>query len=288
MQILKAPAFFSAQPRVRRHLLVAGLGLVPCLGLLHGSLQAAPSTLRVYAAVSLKGPLDLALRAWREQGDVPVVTNYAGTPALVRQIDQGAPADLLISADAHWMDWLDARGALQSHSRRDLFANRLVLIAPSPGRAAAPIVGRNSPLSPGYPRIMRGSEPPHLPEGARLALADVRSVPGGRYAKAALDALGWSDRILPRAAMTENVRAALLLVARGEAALGIVYASDTVQERRVAVLGEFATDTHPPIRFPAAVLASSRHARAQALLNFLASEEAWSHFAAFGFSRPTP
>lgn len=242
--------------------------------------------MRLYAAVSLKGPLDRALSLWRERGGTPVVTNYAGTPALVRQIDQGAPADLLISADADWMDWLGARGALQMDSRRDLFANRLVLIAPSPGRVAASAAGKALATSPGYPRLMRGSEPPHLPEGARLALADVRSVPAGRYARAALDALAWSDRLLPRAAMTENVRAALLLVARGEAALGIVYASDALQEPRVQVLGEFATDTHPPIRFPAAVLRTSRHSQAQALLAFLASEEAWPYFAAFGFSRP--
>ena len=265
--------------------MLAGCALLPG-ALLPGLSLASSQPVRVYAAVSLKGPLDRALSLWRERGGAPVVTNYAGTPALVRQIDQGAPADLLISADADWMDWLGTRGALQVGSRRDLFANRLVLIAPSAGRAATPPAGKALAASPGYPRLARGSEPPHLPEGARLALADVRSVPAGRYARAALDTLGWSERLLPRAAMTENVRAALLLVARGEAALGIVYASDALQEPRVQVLGEFERDTHPPIRFPAAVLRASRHPQAQALQAFLASEEAGSYFAAFGFSRP--
>lgn len=263
---------FRAQRSGRRRALLSGLVLVA------GAVHAGPEPIRVYAAVSLKGALDRAVADWRATGGAPVTINYAGTPALARQIEQGAPADVFLSADAQWMDWLSARGGLRPQSRREWLGNRLVLIAPARGGH-----------TPDREVIFaRGSRPPPLPAGERLALADTRSVPAGRYAQAALDALAWSETLGRHVAMTDNVRAALLLVARGEAALGIVYASDAAQEPRVRVLGVFAPDTHPQIRFPGAVLAGARHPQAQALLDFFGSEAAWTYFAAAGFSRLVP
>ena len=251
----------------------------------------AVKPLRVAAAASLRGPLDQALADWRQAGGTAATITYAGTPALVRQIEQGLPADLFFSADSDWMDHLAGRGGLRPQTRRDLLGNRLVLIARPGVEAVLPPEVRSSGVELGKgdtaDRALRAALA-NGPGRTRLALAEVGSVPAGRYARAALEALNlwqaWSSRL----AMTDNVRAALLLVARGETDLGIVYASDAQLEPRIRVVATFAETLHPPIRYPAAVLASATHPRALEALEFLAQPAAIKRFLEAGFTAPGP
>jgi molybdate transport system substrate-binding protein len=235
--------------------------------------------------------LDQALADWRQAGGTAATITYAGTPALVRQIEQGLPADLFFSADSDWMDHLAGRGGLRPQTRRDLLGNRLVLIARPGVETVLPPEVRSSGVELGKgdtaDRALRAALG-NGPGRTRLALAEVGSVPAGRYARAALEALNlwqpWSSRL----AMTDNVRAALLLVARGETDLGIVYASDAQLEPRIRVVATFADSLHPPIRYPAAVLASATHPRALEALEFLAQPAAIKRFLEAGFTAPGP
>lgn len=239
--------------------------LLAALGMLLAGAACAQTTL-VFAAASLKNALDEAAASFT-QGKVAV--SYGASSTLARQVENGAPADLFISADREWMDYLDKKGLLAPGTRRDLLGNRLVLIAP----AARP--AKLDP-APGFP-IARALA------GGRLALADPAGVPAGKYAKAALEKLGVWDDVAGRLAPAENVRAALAFVARGEAPLGIVYATDAREEPRVMVAGVFPEDTHPPIVYPAAVLRGARPG-AQAFLGFLASPPAKAIFRRHGFA----
>ncbi len=229
----------------------------------------APAPL-VFAAASLKSALDEAAGAYA-RGPAPRL-NYGGSLALVRQIAQGAPADVFCAADAETMDEAQAQGLIAPASRRDLFGNALVVVAPS-----------NAPMS----ELPFAAEAfaQALGEG-RLAAGHVESVPAGRYAREALRALGLWEVVRPRLAMTENVRAALVFVARGEAPLGIVYATDAFAEPRVKIVARFPASAHAPIVYPCA-LTKQGAARppAQAFLDFIASEEAWPAFARQGFTR---
>ncbi len=253
------------------------------------SVVDAAKPLRVAAAASLRGPLDQALADWRQTGGTAAIISYAGTPALVRQIEQGLPADLFVSADSDWMDRLSARGGLRPGTRRDLLGNRLVLVAQLGVEAGLPPEARVQGVELGKgdtaDRALRAALA-NWPGRTRLALAEVVSVPAGRYSRAALEALNlwrpWSARL----AMTDNVRAALLLVARGETDLGIVYASDAKLEPRVRVVATFAETLHPPIRYPAAVLASATHPRALEALEHLAQPAAIKRFVDAGFTVP--
>lgn len=228
----------------------------------------------VFAAASLREALDAAAQAWAKRSGSRPVISYAGSAALARQIEQGAPADVFVSADEDWMDWAGQRGLLRSGTRVRLAGNRLVLVAP----AAAPPSGLR--LAPGV------SLAAALGADGRLALGEVASVPSGRYAKAALEALGAWPAIAGRLAQTENVRAALALVARGEARLGIVYATDARAEPKVRVVDTFPESSHPAIVYPAAVTAAARSGRAQGFVDFLRSPEGLAVFAAHGFSPP--
>jgi molybdate transport system substrate-binding protein len=250
-----------------------------------GAARAADTGPRVLAAISLKEVLDDLARSWVAQGGAPPVIAYGGTPTLVRQIEQGAPFDLVISADAAWMDTLEQSGRVLPGSRANFAGNRLVLIA-----AAA------SPLSlQAAPRFdLAGA----LGASGRLAVADVRTVPAGRYARAALESLGVWSSVSQRLAMTENVRAALLLVARGEAPVGIVYATDARAEPGVKVLSVFAADAHPPIVYPMALAARSPTTDARGPLGsadsaarfvaFLRSPKSLALLNARGFIAPVP
>jgi molybdate transport system substrate-binding protein len=245
--------------RLRSALLAAVLALV--------APAAQAQDVVVFAAASLRDALDEALAAW--DGGTAVAA-YAGSPALARQIEQGAPADLFVSADALWMDHLAARGLIRADTRRDLLGNRLVLIAHG---AAAPVGG-----------VTAGTDLAALLGGGRLAMADVAAVPAGRYGKAALETLGLWDAVADSVAQAENVRAALALVARGEAPLGIVYATDAAAEDGVSVLATFPADSHPPIVYPMAVLTDSAHPAAEALAAHLASDAAAAVFEKHGFT----
>ncbi len=288
----------SGLKRLGGLLMLAGLLTWPLQPIWAQTAHAWP--LRVLAAASLKGPLDQALADWRAAGGAASVVSYVATPALVRQIEQGAPADIFVSADVDWMDHLQARGGLRVATRRNLVGNALVLVAPVPARASsrgaesAGASGAKDGSSAGVPvppllggdmgagRAMPAVEALAALGGGRLAIGEVRSVPAGRYARAALESLGlwsaWSGRL----AMTENVRAALALVARGEAPLGIVYASDALLEPGVRVLARINPACHPPIVYPAAVLAGAKHPLAGQALDYLSGPSALTRFTQAG------
>ena len=270
---------------------LAGLAVSPSFAFAQAGSPADARPLRVAAAASLRGPLDQALADWRAAGGSAALITYAGTPALVRQIEQGLPADLFVSADSDWMDHLERRGGLRPGTRRDLLGNRLVLIAHSGAESAVPAEVRSNRVELGQGDAADRALQVALsnwPGRNRLALADVSSVPAGRYARAALEALNLWQPWATRLAMTDNVRAALSLVARGEAELGVVYASDAQLEPRVRTLARFAESLHPPIRYPAAVLAAATHGRAGQALEFLAQPAGRHRFLEAGFTTPAP
>lgn len=235
---------------------------------------AAPLT--VFAAASLQDALRAIEPAWRaaSPGDPPLRFSFAASSALARQIEQGAPADLFASADEHWMDYLERRDLIAPGTRASPLANALALVAPADSAARPVALDRGTDLL-----ALLG------PNG-RLAVGDPAHVPAGRYAQAALDWIGQWPALSPRLARADNVRSALLLVERGEAPLGIVYATDARASRGVKVVGTFPVGSHPPVTYPFALTRRAEaDARARALLAFLsgpATEEAWR---GFGFSR---
>jgi molybdate transport system substrate-binding protein len=225
----------------------------------------------VFAAASLKGALDEAAAAFKAQGGGDVTISYAGSNALAKQIEEGAPADLFISADERWADYLGEKKLLKADSRVTLLTNELALIAPKDSAVALEI-------EPGFDLAgVLGDD--------KLALADPEAVPAGKYAKAALTALGVWEEVSPNVVGAENVRAALALVARGEAALGIVYITDAKAEPAVKTIGAFPGDTHPPIVYSAALIAASTSAEAASFLTFLRGEAVTAIFAKAGFGR---
>lgn len=225
----------------------------------------------VFAAASLKNALDEVGAAWAVAADERALASYGASSALAKQIDEGAPADLFFSADREWMDYLATRGRIVADSRVELLGNRLVLIAPT-------TFARPLRIAPGFG--LRAA----LGDG-RLALADTTAVPAGKYAKAALTTLGVWDAIADRTAPAENVRAALRLVARGEAPLGVVYATDAGAESAVRVVDTFPADSHPAIVYPIALITASKHPKAAELLRFLQSDTAAAIFRRHGFTR---
>ncbi len=249
-------------PRAASLLLAVWLGLAAATG-------ARAADLTVFAAASLKTALDEIAADWATETGGTLSIVLAGSSALARQIEQGAPADLFISASPEWMDELDTQGLLEPGSRRDLLGNTLVLVAHGPD--AAPL-----DLVPGAPLAGR------LGDG-RLAMALVDAVPAGIYGKAALMNLGLWDSVSAKVAQTDNVRAALALVATGEAPLGIVYASDALAEPGVSVAGIFPADSHPPIVYPAAAIAGPRATEALAFLDWLDGPAAQAAFLRQGF-----
>jgi molybdate transport system substrate-binding protein len=231
----------------------------------------ASDRLTVYAAASLKNALDeINLAFSRSRGGVRVTASYAASSTLARQIEQGAQADVFVSADTEWMDYAATRGLVRPRSRVDLLTNRLALVAP----AASTV--RLTPAR-GFP-IARA-----LGEG-RLAMAGL-DVPAGRYAKSALTALGVWGAVAPRVAYAENVRAALIFVSRGEAPLGIVYDTDALVEPKVRIVALFPPGSHPRITYPAAVTARSKTPAAGRYLDFLKGPRAAVIFAKYGFQR---
>lgn len=228
--------------------------------------------LTVFAAASLKESLDAVAGAYTADTGQPVQVSYAASSALARQIGQRAPADVFIAADTDWMDWLQERGLVDPASRVDLLGNALVLVAPA-GSDAQPLA-----LAPGTD--LR----PLLGDDGRIALALTASVPAGKYARSAFESLGMWDALSPRVAESENVRAALLLVARGEAPLGVVYGSDARAEPRVRVLAAFPAGSHPDIVYPVARVAASTHPAAAGFVAWLQSDRAGALFRDHGFT----
>jgi molybdate transport system substrate-binding protein len=230
----------------------------------------AKAPVSVFAAASLKESLDEAARAYERETGTPVKVTYAASSALARQIEQGAPADVFLSADLDWMDYLQQRALVDAGSRRNLLGNALVLIAP--------VDAKGGPIA-----LKRGVDlRPRLGQG-RLALALTASVPAGKYARAAFEHFGVWTQLAPRVAETENVRAALMLVARGEAPLGVVYASDARAEPRVRVLATFPANAHPPIVYPVTRIKAARHPGAAAFVRWLGARNAGAIFRRHGF-----
>jgi molybdate transport system substrate-binding protein len=257
----------------RRRLVVLLVAALACtLAVLPHAAHARPLT--VFAAASLKEAFDeiAAAFAAQQRGERPVIA-YAASSALARQIESGAPADVFVSADLDWMDVLDRAGLLLPGTRRNIAGHALVLVAP----ADRPV--RLAP-APGFALVA-------AVHGGRLALADPVSVPAGRYARAALTALGVWPAVAPHVAPAENVRVALALVARGEAPLGVVYATDAHDDPRVMVAGTFPAATHPPIVYPAAAVTGAQPA-ARAFLAFLGTAQAQAILARHGFVAPSP
>ena len=234
-------------------------------------LSAAERGPTVFAAASLKDALDAVARDWEAQSGNKPVISYAATSSLARQIEQGAEADVFLSADQAWIDYLAKRDLIDPASRFDLLSNQLVLIAPKGSALTARTIGPDLPFS-------------ELLGSGRLAVAGVDAVPAGKYAKAALQSLGLWGGVRDKLAQAENVRAALRLVSRGEAPLGIVYASDAAADPDVTVLGVFPEDSHPPIVYPAAKLRSASFPGTEAFLTYLRSSAARTRFEQHGFS----
>lgn len=228
----------------------------------------------VFAASSLKESVDAAAAVYRQTTNQPVVVSVGGSATLARQIAQGAPAHLVISADREWMDWLQQRDLIDPSTRVDLLRNELVVIAPK-ARVKKPIEWTELPA-----RVQQ------LPSSERIALAQTDTVPAGRYAKAALQSLSLWSAVASRRVETENVRAALLLVARDEAALGIVYRTDALVEPRVAVLASIPANQHPDIVYPLAMVRANEDARATDLWRWLQSPAAQAIFRQHGFLLP--
>ncbi|HMO30775.1 molybdate ABC transporter substrate-binding protein [Enterovirga sp.] len=256
----------------RRVLLKRALGAVAFA--LAGLLASAPVLAQggpvVFAAASLKNALDEIGAAWAKEGKPPVKVSLAASNTLAKQIEQGAPADLFFSADLDWMDYLAGKNLIRPETRTNLLANSIVLIAP-----------KDSPVS---LTVGQGMDLAKALGDGRLAMGNVDAVPAGKYGKAALEKLGAWAGVKDRIAQAESVRAALLLVSRGEAPLGIVYATDAAADPKVKVVGTFPADSHPPIVYPVAVLKDATSADAAAFLDFLRGPAAADAFRRQGFT----
>jgi len=224
----------------------------------------------VFAAASMKNALDDVDAAFTAKDGIKVVASYAASSALMKQIEQGAPADVFLSADVNWMDYGSKKKLIKDDWRFNLLGNRLVLIAPKDSKID------NVTIGPGFDLAA-------LVGNGRIAVGDVRAVPAGLYAKAALEKLGAWAAVEAKLAMAENVRAALVLVARGEAPLGIVYETDAKIERGVKIVGVFPEDSHPPIIYPVALTLTAKP-DAATYLAFLRTQAAKSVFERYGFS----
>ena len=230
---------------------------------------AQAATVTVFAAASLKESMDEQARQFEARSGDKVVVSYAASNALAKQIEAGAPADLFISADLDWMDYLDQRHLLAPNTRVTLLRNTLVLVAPAASKV-------NLKIAPGFALAATlGSE--------KLSMANPDSVPAGKYGKSALEALAVWSAVEKQVARTDNVRAALALVSRGEAALGVVYSTDAFADKGVRIVDTFPANTHPPIVYPAAVLANSTAPSAKTLLDFLRSPAAGATWQKYGF-----
>lgn len=239
--------------------------------LLPGAAQAAGTKPPlVLAAASLQESLEAAASSWAAKGHARPVLSFAASSALARQIDAGAPADLFLSADEAWMDYVAARKRIVAGTRLSFLHNRLVLIAPVASSVRLTI----APRFPLARALGRG----------RLAMADPAAVPAGKYGKAALQKLGVWSSVETRIASAENVRAAMALVERGAAPLGIVYATDARASAKVRVVGTFPATSHPPISYPVARLAASTSPEAEGFRRFLISREGKAIFARYGFA----
>ena len=231
---------------------------------------AQDNSLTVFAAASMKNALDDIDAAYTAKTGIKIVASYAASSALAKQIEQGAPADIFLSADTDWMDYAIAKKTINEPTRVNLLGNSIVLIAPKDSKIDSVTIGPGFDLA-------------KLAGDGKIATGDVKAVPVGKYAKAALEKLGAWQAAEPKFAMAESVRAALTLVARGEAVLGIVYSTDAKVEPGVKIVGAFPPDSHPPIVYPVAATVSAK-SEANEYLAFLRTQAAKSIFENYGFT----
>ncbi|MBP1850374.1 molybdate ABC transporter substrate-binding protein [Rhizobium halophytocola] len=251
------------QGAARRLGLALALTAVPLAG-------AYAKDVTVFAAASLKDVMGEIAGSWKTETGKTVKLSFAASSALAKQIEQGAPADLYLSADLKWMDYLEKQGLIDSASRRNLLGNAIVLIAPKDADTSIRI-GKDFPLAEAL-----GDE--------HLAMGNTDAVPAGIYGKQALTSLGVWNSVKGKIAQADNVRAALLLVSRGEAPLGIVYSTDAKADPGVKVVDSFPEDSHTPIIYPAARLKAGDNEDATAFLEYLSSPKAVEAFKAAGFT----
>jgi molybdate transport system substrate-binding protein len=246
--------------------------LAALLLVLTASFAARADTLTVFAAASLRESLDAVVAAFESATGHRVATSYAASSALARQVEAGAPAAIFLSADVEWADYLEKKGHAVPGSRRELLGNDLVLVAP----AASTVQLRLAP----------GVDVARALGAGRIALADPGFVPAGKYARAAFNSLGAWAALERRVAAVDNVRAALRLVARGEAPLGVVYRTDALAERGVRIVDTFPPGSHPPIVYPMLQLKRGASPATKALAGHLESAAARETFRRFGFRVP--
>jgi molybdate transport system substrate-binding protein len=232
--------------------------------------QTPGGHLVVFAAASLKNALDAISEQWRRETGKHAVMSYAASSTLAKQIEQGAPAQIFISADLDWMDYAAQRNLIKPETRSNLLGNRIVLIVPKDK-------AQKVEIKPGFDLAKM------LGDG-RLAMANADSVPAGKYGKTALEKLGVWPSVSGSIAQAENVRAALLFVSRGEAPVGIVYQTDAAADPGVAIAGTFPENTHPPIIYPIALTAGATNTDAEAFLAYIKSAKAKPLFEAQGFT----
>ena len=251
-------------------LLIVALSLI-AFGAGHASpAQTQEKTLTIFAAASMKNAVDDINAAFTKQTGIKIVSSYAASSALIKQIEAGAPADVFASADLDWMDYGTQKKLIKDDTRVNLLGNKLVLIAPKDSKIDSVAI------APGFDLAK-------LIGDGRIATGEVRSVPVGKYAKGALEKLGLWASVENKFAMADNVRAALAFVARGEAVLGIVYETDAKVEPGVKIVGAFPADSHPPIIYPVAATATAKP-EAAAYLAFLRSSTAKAVFEKYGFT----
>lgn len=239
------------------------------LGSSHSAVLAQDKSLTVFAAASMKNALDDVSAAYTEKSGVKIVASYAASSALAKQIEQGAPADIFVSADIAWMDYVIGKKTINEPTRINLLGNSLVLIAPKDSKIDKVAIGPGFDLA-------------KLAGDGKIATGDVRAVPAGKYARAALEKLGVWQAAEPKLAMAENVRTALALVARAEAPLGIVYSTDAKIEPGVRIVGTFPAGSHAAIIYPVAATATAKP-EAAGYLAFLRSSAAKTIFEKYGF-----
>jgi molybdate transport system substrate-binding protein len=246
------------------------IGLAVAFGMSGSPASAQSPEIVVFAAASLKNALDDIDAGYQQHTGRHVTASLAASSTLAKQIENGAPADIFISADLDWMDYLAKRNLIKPQTRKDLLGNELVLVAPKDSTTQVKI-------EPGFPLAK-------LLAGGKLAMADTSAVPAGKYGKAALEKLGVWSSVEGQVAQAENVRAALALVARQEAPYGIVYQTDAAAEPGVKIVAVFPEDTHPPIIYPVALTAASTNPDAAGYLAYLASAVARALFEKQGFT----
>ena len=238
-------------------------------------LGAVVLALAAVALPAAAASADEVAATYKAETGKSVSINYGASSALAKQIEQAAPADIFFSADLDWMNYLQDRDLIRKETRRTLLGNRLVLVAPHDSTATITL-GPGAKLA-----DLLGSD-------GKLAMANVDSVPAGKYGKAALTKLGIWDAVVARVVQADNVRAALAFVARGEAPVGVVYQTDANAEPAVKVIGTFPEDSHPPILYPVALTSSSKNPDAKAFLDFIQSDKAKAAYEKQGFTFAPP